>query len=123
MKILVAGSNRDGNDKAKESAIALLKEAGHEVFHTCEIFRSFEDSKDGDNAVTEQLKQCDVYYIVCSVDGYAGSATGLRLGMAEIYPSITPYSSHQLTNPDLVNHVQAVLSPKGLIAYLELAKL
>ena len=25
-KILVAGSNRDGNDKAKENAIALLKD-------------------------------------------------------------------------------------------------
>lgn len=120
MKILVAGSNKDGNDKEKERAIAILKEAGHDVSESCQLYKSQSDPKKGNDLVLENLVGSDIFYVVCSADGYTGNATAARLGAAEARPWINTYSSDQLADPDLAYYVEVVISPETLVEQLKL---
>ena len=124
MQILVAGSNKDGNDREKERAIAILKKAGHEVFHSRDIYRSADSPQEGNEAVERVLRDSQVLYVVCSVDGHVGENTIFRMGYAASINHFKIFSSQAITNPDLKDYMPEILtgicSPKELVEYLDL---
>ena len=124
MKILVAGSNKDGNDREKERAIATLKEAGHEAFHSRDIYRSADSPQEGNEAVERVLRDSQVLYVVCSVEGHIGENTIFRMGYAASINHFKIFASQEITNPDLKDYMPEILtgicSPEELVEHLQL---
>lgn len=115
MKILVGGSNQFGNDEEKERAIAILKKANHKVSHTQDIYRAAKNDREGNEAVHNVLVESDVFYVVCSIEGYTDFATAARLAVAYYLPSVLTYSSQELSESDLRFYVNAIVSPEELM--------
>lgn len=115
MKILVGGSKHSSNNEEKERAIAILRNANHEVSHIQNIYQAAKNDKKGNEAVYNALLQSNILYIVCSINGYTDFATAARLGIAYYLPSISTYSSQELKEPDLRFYVNAIVSPEELM--------
>lgn len=115
MKILVGGSNQFGNNEEKERAIAILKNANHKVSHTQDIYRAAKNDREGNEAVYNVLVESDVFYVVCSIEGYTDFATAARLAVAYYLPSVLTYSSQELSESDLRFYVNAIVSPEELM--------
>ncbi|ELS01201.1 hypothetical protein Xen7305DRAFT_00009030 [Xenococcus sp. PCC 7305] len=120
--ILVGGSNQNGNDKYKQSAIALFQDAGLEVHHTCDIFQSYSDDLDGNRAVLKCLAHSDFYYVCASVDGYTGFATASKFAYAWSLPNTKLISSHPLIDPDLAFYVDFIRGPEEFARLLDKPK-
>lgn len=116
--ILVAGSNKNGNEEYKKKAIAAFSEAGFNVHHACQIFQGYEDSSEGNKAVLKSLSACDYFYIAASSNGYTGLATASRLAYAWSLPFTTVVSSHHLADPDLDFYCDRVLQIDGMINFM-----
>lgn len=115
----MSGSKKDGNDRVKTEAAKVLTEAGHEVLESCEIFRSESSVKKGSSAVDKVVISSNIYYVVCSSNGYVGNATARRLGICAVLPYVRVFSSQEISDPDLRVDVEKVLSPSDLVELLE----
>lgn len=121
ISVLVAGSNRDGNDLVKKKAVKLFQEAGFEVHETCDIFRSWESTGDGwelngKEAIRQCIQHIDFFYVVASVNGYTGFATASRFALLHFLDKMI-ISSHKLAEEDLTTFVSEVVSPEKFPAW------
>ncbi len=121
ISILVGGSNQKGNDKAKESAIALFREHEFLVHHTCEIYQSW--IKAGytklvaNRQVLKCLSACDYYYVVASNQGYTGMATASKFSYASFAcPGLKIITSHELADEDLRFYISDTCLPENFAA-------
>lgn len=108
-KILIAGSNHNNNDLAKEQAIAILISYGFDVYSTRDIYRDPANSDDPNKAVIDRLLECDIFYVIAS-QGFTGLATAARIGIAFSANKLC-ISSHRLTDPDLDYYFSFVIEP------------